>query len=105
MPEAARLAVVGSLNLDVIAEVARLPQRGETVLADGHRRGLGGKGANQAVSGGPPRGAGGAARHGVPVTMVGCVGADPEGRRLTGALADEAIDVSAVLARDDEPSG
>jgi ribokinase len=96
MSEPASLIVVGSLNLDLVAEVARLPRRGETVLADGHSRALGGKGANQAVS---------AVRHGVRVAMVGCVGADPEGRRLTDALADEGIDVSGVRVRDDVPTG
>ncbi len=90
------VVVVGSLNLDLVAEVARLPRRGETLLADGHSRGLGGKGANQAVS---------AVRHGVGVAMVGCVGADPDGRRLTDALAGEGIDVSGVRARDDVPTG
>jgi ribokinase len=88
--------VVGSLNLDLVAEVARLPARGETLLADGHSRALGGKGANQAVS---------VVRHGVDVAMVGCVGADPEGRRLTDALADEGIDVSGVRVRDDAATG
>ena len=46
-----------------------------------------------------------AVRHGVGVAMVGCVGADPEGRRLTDALADEGIDVSGVRVRDDVPTG
>ena len=90
------LIVVGSLNLDLVAEVGRLPRRGETLLADGHSRALGGKGANQAVS---------AARHGVGVAMIGCVGADPEGRSLTDALAEEGIDVSGVRVRDDVPTG
>ena len=90
------LIVVGSLNLDLVAEVRRLPRRGETLLADGHGRALGGKGANQAVS---------AVRHGVGVAMIGCVGADPDGRRLTDALADEGIDVSGVRVRDDVPTG
>ena len=88
--------VVGSLNLDLVAEVPRLPRRGETLLADGHSRALGGKGANQAVS---------AVRHGVGVAMVGCVGADPEGRRLTDALVNEGIDVSGIRVRDDVPTG
>ena len=88
--------VVGSLNVDLVAEVARLPGRGETLLADGQSRALGGKGANQAVS---------AARHGVGVAMVGCVGADAEGRRLTDALAAEGIDTSGVRVRDDAATG
>ena len=96
MPEQASLIVVGSLNLDLVVEVARLPAPGETLLADGYSRGLGGKGANQAVS---------AARHGVGVAMIGCVGADLEGRRLTDALAAEGINVSGVRAHDDAASG
>ena len=96
MPEQASLIVVGSLNLDLVVEVARLPAPGETLLAEGYSRGLGGKGANQAVS---------AARHGVGVAMIGCVGDDLEGRRLTDALAAERIDVSGVRARDDAASG
>ena len=95
MPEPS-VAVVGSLNLDLVAEVARLPLPGETLLASGSSRALGGKGANQAVS---------AARHGVGVAMVGCVGADPEGRRLTDALVAEGIDISEVAARDDAATG
>ncbi len=88
--------VVGSLNLDLVAEVVRLPRRGETLLAGGNSRALGGKGANQAVS---------AVRHGVDVAMVGCVGADSDGRRLTDALAAEGIDVSGIRVRDDAPTG
>jgi ribokinase len=96
MTEPASLIVVGSLNLDLVAQVPRLPGRGETLLADGYSRALGGKGANQAVS---------AARHGVSVAMVGCVGADPEGRRLTQALAAEGIDISGIRVRDEAATG
>jgi ribokinase len=90
------VVVVGSLNLDLVAEVAHLPARGETLLASGHGRSLGGKGANQAVS---------AVRHGVDVAMIGCVGADAEGRALTGALAAEGIEVSGIAIRDDVATG
>ena len=37
--------------------------------------------------------------------MVGCVGDDPGGRRLTSALAGEGIDVSGVRVRDDVATG
>lgn len=42
--------VLGSINNDITVEVERLPKKGETVIADGCRMGLGGKGANQAVA-------------------------------------------------------
>lgn len=96
MPEPARLTVVGSLNLDLVARVPRLPGPGETLLADGYAQTLGGKGANQAIS---------AVRHGVNVAMVGCVGEDPDGARLTAALAAEGIDVTGLRACADVPTG
>ncbi|MGH9114510.1 MAG: ribokinase [Acidimicrobiales bacterium] len=61
------MAVVGSINLDLVARAERLPQPGETVSGTAFVRVPGGKGANQAVA---------AARLGSAVTMIGCVGED-----------------------------
>jgi len=71
---AVRLTVVGSINLDLVARVERLPRAGETVVGHDFDRVPGGKGANQAVA---------AARLGAHVRMVGAVGDD--------SLADEAL--------------
>ncbi len=71
---AVELAVVGSINLDLVARVERLPRPGETLPAVEFARIPGGKGANQAVA---------AARLGAHVRMVGAVGGD--------TLADEAL--------------
>ncbi len=64
---AVELTVVGSINLDLVARVGRLPRPGETLTASSYDRFPGGKGANQAV---------GAARLGARVRMVGAVGED-----------------------------
>jgi ribokinase len=66
-----RLTVVGSINLDLVARVERLPRPGETVTGATFSRVPGGKGANQAVA---------AARLGAEVTLIGCVGDDAFGR-------------------------
>jgi ribokinase len=63
----ARLTVVGSINLDLVAKAERLPRPGETVTGATFSQIPGGKGANQAVA---------AARLGATVTMIGCVGDD-----------------------------
>jgi ribokinase len=90
------VTVVGSLNRDVVFEVAAPPVPGETVLATpgGHFRG--GKGANQAIA---------AARLGRPVAMVGRIGTDAEGRAYMRALVEEGIDVAGVAVDIDAPTG
>jgi ribokinase len=61
------LSVVGSANLDLVAQVERLPRPGETVTDASLLRAPGGKGANQAVA---------AARLGADVRFFGAVGED-----------------------------
>jgi ribokinase len=81
------VAVVGSLNLDLVVRVPRLPGPGETVSGADLFRNPGGKGANQAVA---------AARLGRRVAMVGCVGDDQAGRDLLAALAADGVDTGQV---------
>lgn len=83
----ARVAVVGSLNMDLVIRAPHLPSAGETVLGGTFATFAGGKGANQAV---------GAARLGATVAMVGRVGDDAFGRLLRDGLVHERIDASAV---------
>jgi ribokinase len=90
----ADLTVVGSINLDLVARVERLPRPGETLSGATLERIPGGKGANQAVA---------AARVGANVSMVGCVGRDPYADEALAGLrqADVALDVRQT----DEPTG
>ncbi len=87
--------MVGSINMDTVLGVERLPAVGETVTAHGHFTNPGGKGANQAVA---------AARLGRSVSLVGCVGNDDVGRTLVAGLIDNGIDTSGVSVAED-PSG
>jgi ribokinase len=80
------LTVVGSINLDFVAWLDRLPRPGETLTARAFSRHPGGKGANQAVA---------AARLGAKVTMVGAVGDDELATEALSGLvaADVALEV------------
>ena len=91
-----KIAVVGSLNLDLVVPVPHHPRPGETVLGGALAEHPGGKGANQAVA---------AARLGAQVAMVGMVGADAVGGRLRAALAAERVDVERVLVAEGSASG
>src|SRR4029079_15061624 len=94
-PEMA-LAVVGSINCDVIAYVERLPRPGETLAASAYRLGLGGKGANQAVA---------ARRLGSAVSLIGRVGGDAFGRTVLDALRRFAVDTALVAVDRDGATG
>jgi ribokinase len=90
------VAVVGSMNMDFVVRVPRLPGPGETVSGEDVFRNPGGKGANQAVA---------AARLGRAVEMVARVGADDPGRALMDALRADAVGVEHVRVDPDTPTG
>jgi len=92
----ARIVVLGSLNMDLVVTVPRLPQAGQTVM--GERLGAypGGKGANQAVA---------AARLGGHVAMIGRVGRDSFGESLADNLRANGVEASGVGRDPDQPTG
>lgn len=83
--KSAGVIVVGSINVDLIVGVSRLPGPGETVLGRRFVQQNGGKSANQAAA---------AARVGAPVTMLGAVGDDDLGRSALAGLAEAGVDVT-----------
>jgi ribokinase len=89
------VCVVGSINLDLVARVERLPRPGETVTEAELSRFPGGKGANQAVA---------AARLGARVRFVGCTGNDEYGRLALVGLEEAGVELS-LQVRDEEPTG
>ena len=90
------IVVLGSINMDLIETVPRLPSPGETVLADGFYTAPGGKGANQAVA---------VARMGASARMVGRVGKDTFGSGLLDNLRSYGVDVSCIAEDIEVPSG
>jgi ribokinase len=91
------ILVVGSLNMDEVVHVPRVPVLGETVLGAGSLKLVpGGKGANQAVA---------MARLGAAVRMAGRVGDDPFGGQLIRALQADRVDTSLIVVDEQEASG
>jgi ribokinase len=93
-----RIAVTGSLNMDFVVQVQRLPAPGETTHGSGFQTIPGGKGANQACAAG---------RLGVSTRahMLGRVGLDANGDQLKASLAAAGVDVSTVLGTQSQASG
>jgi ribokinase len=93
------IVVIGSLNMDFVVAVERLPRPGETILGRDFRAIPGGKGANQAYAAAKLTG------NGMRVRMLGRVGADWYGSALKENLACVGVDVSAVLETAGEATG
>ncbi len=90
------VVVCGSLNMDLLSQVERLPLPGETVLGTHYQHSAGGKGLNQAIA---------CARMGVPTAMIGAVGDDAHGHTLTELLRIEGVDTTRVRTRSGETTG
>jgi ribokinase len=94
LPPSPSIAVVGSINLDLVARCERLPRPGETLTDATFERVPGGKGANQALA---------AARLGASVSLVGAVGRDPYAAEALALLEEGGVRLD--VDRVDEPTG
>ncbi len=81
------IVVVGSINMDLVANVVNIPRAGETILGSNFQTHAGGKGANQAV---------GVARLEYPVMMIGMLGSDAFGKEMREHLKREGVDTTHV---------
>ena len=91
-----KIAVIGSLNMDLVFQLARLPLPGETMSGSDYAEHFGGKGANQAVA---------AARMGSDVFMIGAVGDDAFGHAMRQNLQKESIHTEGISVKSDFGSG
>lgn len=94
---AARVVVLGSVNVDLVIRGPRLPRPGETVLGGEFYQAAGGKGANQAVA------AARAARE--PVIFLACLGADDYGRQMLANFRRENLMVDHLKTAPERPTG
>ncbi len=90
------IIVAGSLNMDFVVQMQALPKPGETVRGGGFQLLPGGKGANQACAVGKLGGRG---------VMLGRVGQDVFGEKLTASLAAAGVDTARVARTPGESTG
>lgn len=90
------VAVLGSINMDLVIRAASLPALGQTLTGQTFFTATGGKGANQAVA---------CARMGVATHLVGRIGADDFGTALRRGLVAHGVDISRVAVTEGIPSG
>ena len=82
-----KIAVIGSINMDMTVKTERVPCKGETIFGRDLHYTPGGKGANQAVA---------AARLGGYVSMFGCVGEDSFGESLLNNLKEQRVRIENI---------
>jgi ribokinase len=90
------IVVLGSLNLDLVLHMPRMPDDGETLASDNSASFCGGKGANQAVA---------CVRMGAAVAMIGRLGGDAPGQTLYNAVAAESIALEGVAVTQGAATG
>ncbi len=91
-----RVHVFGSLNVDLVAYVDKLPAPGETRRGNRFLKSAGGKGLNQAIA---------AVRAGASVVMSGAMGDDEYGRWLSQVAGENGIDIGNVVIEPGTPTG
>ncbi|PRP88935.1 ribokinase [Planoprotostelium fungivorum] len=92
------ITVIGACNVDLITYVSRFPKPGETIRGVTHKKGFGGKGANQAVQ---------AAKLGASVHMISKLGQDVYASETRSNFTKSGVDHTKVFTCADPeiPSG
>jgi ribokinase len=91
-----RIAVFGSVHMDLIAHAALLPEKATSGLAHGFTMAMGGKGGNQAVE---------CVKAGAEAFMVTQLGDDEFGRSLLASLKTLGVDCAGVAVAKDLQTG
>jgi ribokinase len=82
--------------MDLVMNVDKMPQVGETILAKAFKKVSGGKGANQAVA---------ASRLGANVSMIGKIGNDDNGNEIYKCLEKDKVNTQNIFKDEVNPTG
>ncbi len=92
----AKILMVGSIMIDLILQMPRVPRPSESVLGTKYSNAGGGKGSNSAVA---------AAKVGGDVSVCGTLGQDANGEALLGMLKNVNIDTSNITLKEGSNTG
>lgn len=90
------IVIAGSINMDIVINLDKYPEKGETVSGEKISFIPGGKGANEARQ---------IARLGKKVTLIGKVGSDDFGKTLIQSLAGDGVDTKEIQISKKDTSG
>ena len=91
-----KIVVVGSINTDITLNVNEFPAEENTIIIHNHLTSIGGKGVNQTL---------GIQKMGVPVSLIGKVGNDSQGKSIVSKLVLENLDIAGVEKVEDCETG
>ena len=91
-----KICILGSINMDMVVSVDKMPLVGETIFSENFKLAHGGKGANQAVA---------SQRLGSEVYMISKVGKDAYGLQILNSLEKENINIANIFKDDVNPTG
>lgn len=91
-----KVLVIGSLNIDNVINVSRMPVKGETIQGKSFKLVPGGKGANQAYTLG---------KLNADVKMLGALGNDDNGKILLNSLKSAHVDTSFIKISENGSTG
>lgn len=91
-----KILVIGSINLDITLNVNEIPTGENTIIIKNHTSSIGGKGLNQAI---------GVNKLGIPVSLIGKVGDDLEGKLILSQLISERLSIEGVEKEKNSETG
>jgi ribokinase len=94
--EKPNIVIIGSLNMDIVVSMPRLPKLGETISGEAVHYIPGGKGANQAL---------GCGRLTAATTMIGCIGTDVFGEQIHRQMEANGVSLGAIGVIEGEMTG
>lgn len=91
-----KVCIIGSINMDMVMDIEKMPKEGETILSNRLKLFSGGKGSNQVIA---------AKRSGADVSMIARIGNDGNGKELYSKLKSEGVHIGGITIDKNSSTG